>query len=61
MRRSESWRVALRWWQLRPTRKVKLEVDGEWAKVPAVPTEFELNAIRNDPVCRNAKLRLLGA
>ena len=42
--------VALRWWQLCPTRKVKREVDGQWLKVPAEPTEFELNAIRNDPV-----------
>lgn len=32
--------VALRWWQLCPTRKVKLEVDGQWVKVPAEPTEF---------------------
>ena len=49
----ETWddtQVALRWWQLCPTRKVKMEVDGEWIKVPAEPTEFELNAIRNDPV-----------
>ena len=42
--------VAVRWWQLCPTRKVKLEVDGQWVKVPAEPTEFELNDIRNDPV-----------
>ena len=41
--------VALRWWQLCPSRKVKLEVDGQWIKVPAEPTEFELNAIRNNP------------
>jgi len=27
--------VALRWWQLCPTRKVRLEVDGQWIKVPA--------------------------
>ena len=49
--------VALRWWQLCPTRKVKLEINGEWVKVPAAPTEFELNAIRNDPV-RLATIRL---
>ena len=49
--------VALRWWQLCPTRKVKLEINGEWVKVPAAPTEFELNAIRNDPV-RLAEIRL---
>ncbi|MEI7460242.1 MAG: hypothetical protein WCK15_12595, partial [Pirellula sp.] len=42
--------VALRWWQLCPTRKIKLEINGEWDKVPAAPTEFDLNAIRNDPV-----------
>ena len=34
--------VALRWWQLYPTRKVKLEINGEWVKTPATPTEFEL-------------------
>ena len=49
--------VALRWWQLCPTRKVKLEINGEWVKTPATPTEFELNAIRNDPV-RLATMRL---
>ncbi len=47
----------MRWWQLCPTRKVKLEINGEWAKTPAAPTEFELNAIRNDPV-RLATIRL---
>ena len=49
--------VALRWWQLCPTRKVKLEINGEWVNTPATPTEFELNAIRNDPV-RLATVRL---
>jgi len=49
--------VALRWWQLFPTRKVKLKINGEWFKTPATPTEFELNAIRNDPV-RLATIRL---
>jgi len=49
--------VAQRWWQLCPTRKVKLEINGEWVKVPATPTEFDLNAIRNDPV-RLAEIRL---
>ena len=49
--------VALRWWQLCPTRKVKLEINSEWVKTPATPTEFELNAIRNDPV-RLATIRL---
>jgi hypothetical protein len=39
--------VAMRWWQLCPTRKNKLEINGEWVKVPASPTEFDLNAIRN--------------
>jgi hypothetical protein len=47
----------MHWWQLCPTRKVKLEINGEWVKVPAAPTEFELNAIRNDPV-RLATIRL---
>ena len=42
--------VALRWWQLCPTRKIKLEINGEWVKVPVAPTEYDLNAIRNDPV-----------
>jgi len=27
--------VALRWWQLFPIRKVKLEINGEWVKTPA--------------------------
>ena len=49
--------VAMRWWQLCPTRKNKLEINGEWVKVPASPTEFDLNAIRNDPV-RLATVRL---
>ena len=40
--------VALRWWQLCPTRKVRSEVDGQSLWVPAEPTEFDLNAIRND-------------
>ena len=49
--------VALHWWQLCPTRKVKREADGKWIKVPAEPTEFELNAIRYDPM-RLATIRL---
>ena len=36
---------------------MKLEINGEWVKTPAAPTEFELNAIRNDPV-RLATIRL---
>ncbi len=27
-----------------------MEVDGQWINMPAEPTEFEVNAIRNDPV-----------
>ena len=42
--------VALRWWQLCPSRKVQREVDGQSLWVPAEPTEFDLNGIRNDPV-----------
>ena len=34
-----------------------LEINEEWVKTPAAPTEFELNAIRNDPV-RLATIRL---
>jgi len=34
-------------------RKNMMEVDGQRIKVPAEPTEFELNAIRNDPVRRS--------
>ena len=48
--------VALRWWQLCPARKVRTEVDGQTLWTPAVPNEFDLNAIRNDPV-RLASIR----
>ena len=42
--------VARRWWTLCPQRKVKREVNGQVVSVPAEPTEWDLNSIRNDPV-----------
>ena len=42
--------VASRWWTLCPQRKIQREVDGRKVWVPAVPNEFDLNSIRNDPV-----------
>ena len=49
----ETWddtEVAHRWWLLCPTRKVKQTVDGCTVFVPATPTQYDLNSIRNDPV-----------
>ena len=42
--------VARRWWSLCPQRKIKIEIDGKKNWVPAEPTEWDLNSIRNDPV-----------
>ncbi len=42
--------VARRWWTLCPQRKVKREMNGQVVAVPAEPTEWDLNSIRNDPV-----------
>jgi hypothetical protein len=42
--------VARRWWTLCPKRKVRRDVDGQKLWFPAEPNEFDLNAIRNDPV-----------
>ena len=42
--------VARRWWTLCPQRKVQREVNGQVVSVPAEPTEWDLNSIRNDPV-----------
>lgn len=42
--------VARRWWTLCPQRKLKCHVDGQNIWVPAEPTEWDLNSIRNDPV-----------
>ena len=42
--------VARRWWTHCPKRKVRREVNGQKLWIPAEPTEFDLNSIRNDPV-----------
>ena len=49
----ETWddtEVALRWWTLCPKRKIQREVDGQKLWIPVDPNEYDLNAIRNDPV-----------
>jgi hypothetical protein len=42
--------VARRWWTLCPQRKLKRNVDGVDIWIPAEPTEWDLNSIRNDPI-----------
>ena len=42
--------VARRWWSLCPQRKIKSKIEGDKSWVPAEPTEWDLNSIRNDPV-----------